>query len=204
MIELNDPSVLRYMDDDERQEFYCLILEGFSEKEAARRAHPENDRINGERLRGPRAHDRQGHGAAPLVTDYLYTDMWEHVTPVTQDTRSDVERQEDWERYDRVHNDLLTLCTERQRTILTDLYGLDTGTPMTYPEVADKHGMSLAAVTSARTKGLARIRRLIENPPMTEEERSTHQRLRRRDKKRRERARKKNLTPFGVTVPAIL
>jgi hypothetical protein len=177
-------------DMDERQEYETLRLEGFSENEARKRARSANDRINSERLRGPRSGDtRHGHGTPPLVTDFLWTDLWEQTTPLTMDTRSPEDREDDWAMADRLHA-LMSLCTDRQRTILSDIYGLETGTPMTYPAVAEKHGMTLPAVISARTKGIARIRRLVENPPMTDEQKRAHRRELKRRNKQRERARR--------------
>ena len=180
------------MDADERQEYQCLLLEGVPDSVARKRARSANNAVNSRRLAGPRSADRNGHGDSPLVSDFYFNDMLDEVVPVTLDTRTDLEREQDWESSDKARR-LLDYLTDIQRNVIVDLYGLETGEPMSYLDVAVKHGHTSAHWTrKTRTQALARIRRFVENPPMTAEERLEHKRKLRREQRRRERAKKKN------------
>ena len=147
----------RRMDEDEYQEYQCLLLEGHDEAEARKLARSANNRINSERLSGPRSHDRNGHGRPPLVTDFMWGDLWQDKVPVTLDTRLDSEREDDYAMADKVQT-LLDHCTDIQRAVITDIYGFETGTPMTYQQVADKHGRSIHWVQKHRTAAVKKMR----------------------------------------------
>lgn len=179
------------MDEDERQEYECLKLEGYSDSQARELARSANNSVNRERLAGPRTGDvRHGHGRPPIISDMTLMDIYEDSRPLTLDTRTDEEREDDWGMADRVEA-LLDLCTPLQRQVLVDLYGFETGSPMSYAEVGAKHGFDAAWTMKRRHQALARIRRLLERPLLTEEQKRDRLRERKRKQARRARARKK-------------
>jgi hypothetical protein len=177
------------MDDDELQEYRCLMLEGFSEKEARSKARSANNKVNSKRLSGPTTgNTRLGHGERPLISDLFNVDLYDTATPVTQDTRSVLEREQDWARQDTLRT-LLEHCTDIQRSCLTALYGLESGEPMTYLQVAQLHGFGHESWTrKTRARALNRIRKALTQP--SESARLEYRRQLKREQMRRYRARK--------------
>lgn len=155
-------------DEDERQEYECLLLEGHDPAEAAKLARAANDSVNSRRLSGPTTGDtRNGHGQRPLISDMTWSFYWEGAKSLTQDGRTPQERDQDCQR-EALARELLQLAGRRQREALTLIYGLGGEPPMSYREVAERMGLSSPlGVNKARIKGLARIRRLtgISTPP---------------------------------------
>lgn len=176
-------------DADERQEYATLRLEGFSENEARQMARSANDAVNRRRLAGPRTADKGGHGLVPMISD-MQGEQWHATVPVTLDTRTDEEREEDWAMQDRLRA-LLDYCTDLQRAVLSDLYGLDTGRPMSYAECGQKYGYGPEWASKRRTQALATIRRNVENPPLTATEKADRKREQKRLQKQRQRARQR-------------
>ncbi len=151
------------MDQDEAQEFATLVLEGIPVPLARKMARSANDRINSKRLSGPRSPDKNGHGKVPYISDTTIADWrdpsgrFQNVQSFTQDTRTDMEREQDWSLRDVVDGHL-ALVSERQRTALTIKYGLDTGEIVSEREVARQMGITLDQAQGLLSKGRKRIR----------------------------------------------
>ena len=182
------------LDQDGRQEYECLVLEGFSQKEAAKLAQSANNDVNRRRIAGPRTADKNGHGQVPYISDMTNMDIFENAPSVTQDTRTDAEREEDWAMQESIGR-YLDLLTPLQRAVIVDLYGLETGEPMTYRAVSRKHGHgdNPGWASKRRDQAVRRIRTMLANPPLTEAQRAAKRRKQRTEQKRRARARKKNV-----------
>ena len=177
------------LDQDGQQEYECLVLEGYPPQEAEKMARSANNNVNRLRLAGPRSPSREGHGLAPLISDMTYVDIYEANPSVTQDTRTDLEREQDWAMRDSIEQ-YLDMLTPLQRAVIVDLYGLETGEPMSYRDVAIKHGHGDNPnwTRKRRTQALGRIRATIANPPLTDEQRAERRKKLRRENKRRQRA----------------
>jgi DNA-directed RNA polymerase specialized sigma24 family protein len=154
--------MVRITDEDERQEYECLLLEGHTPAEARKLARKANDRINSKRLSGPLTGDtRHGHGVRPLVTDFnaeATSGVYENVVPLTVDTRSDWERSRDWDRSDLAHK-CLTLMTPRQQEVVRVNMGFDGD--MSYQEKARVLGIRTENVWKASNAGVTRARRQL-------------------------------------------
>ena len=191
-------------DQDEQQEYATLRLEGFSENEARKMARSANDSVNRRRLAGPRTADRHGHGLVPMISD-MQGEQWHATVPVTLDTRTDQEREEQWAMQDTLRG-LLGYCTDLQRQVLIELYGLDTGTPMSYAECGAIHGYGPEWASKRRTQALATIRRNIQNPPLTAAQKADRKREQKRLQKQRQRAKHRdtvsNVTNIYGVVPS--
>lgn len=152
-------------DQDELQEYQCLLLEGYDEKTARKLARSANNAVNSRRLSGPTTGDtRGGHGQRPLVSD-----MWEyqdHGVSITQDTRSDMERETDWERAD-FSRKCLDMMAPRQRAVVSDCFGFETGTPMSGRETAAKNGIPTQKVWRYRADGVRRVRKQLDRLGVT-------------------------------------
>lgn len=151
------------MDWDEYQEMVCLMLEGHDEKTARRMARSANDKVNSKRLSGPTTGDtKTGHGSRPLVSDMsaeATSSVYQDAVSLTQDTRTPEEREQDWERSDRV-DEYVMLMTPRQREVVDAYLGLSTGEPRTGNDVAEHFGISHGVVRKTYEKAVRRIRRL--------------------------------------------
>ena len=163
------------MDEDERQEYECLLLEGHSHDDAARMARSANDVINRGRLSGPRSADRNGHGQRPYISDMLRTESYEAHQPYTMDSRDDDEREEDWREQDHCHM-LLDSLTPEQRKLLDTLYGISTGEPMTWKDCASALGMTYNAFEAARAKAVRALKLLTGEITETDIERKKRER----------------------------
>lgn len=145
-------------DEDEMQEYQCLLLEGHDEAEARRLARAANDRINSRRLSGPTTGDtRNGHGSRPLISDYR-DEFYLEATSIGVDSRTDEERLEDWDMADRARN-LRRYLTPRQWQVLDLLYGISDGVPRTYAEAGEIMGMKKTGIESARKKAILVIKK---------------------------------------------
>lgn len=150
-------------DEDEMQEYQCLLLEGYDEAEARRLARAANDKINSRRLSGPTTGDtRNGHGVRPLISDMTYSYFWENVVSLGVDERSPDERLDDWERADRAVScgprRLRQILPARQAETLILLYGMEDGIARSYQEVAEEMGVKKTAVESSRQKAMLNLR----------------------------------------------
>lgn len=162
-ITLSNPSVLKYMDEDESQEFYCLILEGFSEKEAASMARSANDKINSRRLSGPITGDtKNGHGKRPMISDMTISDMWTDTVSITQDFRTDEEREDDWSTEVPDISAVLTWLTPRQREFVSHKFGLGgIEAARSEQELADRLGVKKNTVNSAMKKVRKKVKEVL-------------------------------------------
>ena len=143
-------------DEDEAQEYATNLLEGYDANTAAAMARSANNKTNSKRISGPRTADRQGHGLAPLISD-LQGEQWYTAKSLTQDSRTDQEREQDYDRDDRVQT-LLGWCTPKQKDALVVLYGIGTNDPLSYADAARVLGCSQHALLSRRADGLANMR----------------------------------------------
>ena len=143
-------------DEDEAQEYATNLLAGYDANTAAAMAKSANNKTNSRRVSGPRTADRNGHGLVPLISD-LQGDQWFASRSVTQDSRTDVEREQDYKRDDWVQT-LLGWCTPKQKAALVVLYGIGTNDPLSYADAARRLGCSKQALLSRRADGLANMR----------------------------------------------
>ena len=137
-------------DADEKQEYITLILEGVNKTEAKKRARSANNQVNSRRVSGP-----WGGGKRPYISD-MEGDDWLSLNSFTQDQRTDQEKEEGVIQKETIIK-LLDHCTPMQRNALVVLYGLNTGTPLSYKEAAKKLGITPIALSSRRTKAIAKI-----------------------------------------------
>lgn len=116
------------MDQDEKQEYECLILEGFSPQDARAKARGANDKINSRRLSGPMTGDtKNGHGDRPLISDHR-SDGWSERVSLGADSRTPDEQQLDWLSNDWAAGiilDIQGVLTEKQYRFLQNKFGLD-------------------------------------------------------------------------------
>ena len=148
------------MDEDERQEFECLILEGFTEEEARELARQANDKVNRARLSGPRSADKDGHGRVPYISDFRFHETWDVLTPYTMDSRTDEERESDYARVEECDRLLFRIRPDYAEAL--DLYyGLTTGEPMGYTEIAETLGITRNAVEHRMRQGYLHLKRLV-------------------------------------------
>jgi DNA-directed RNA polymerase specialized sigma24 family protein len=144
------------MDEDEYQEYQCLLLEGYSDQQARKLARAANDRINSRRLSGPMTGDvRNGHGDRPLISDMTVSDIYEDVVSITQNTP---EYDEDAERRvaERVELVRQTLPPSVWR-IMVRKFGLDGNPPAeSIKELAEQLGLKPMTVNSALQKARQR------------------------------------------------
>jgi hypothetical protein len=149
------------MDEDERQEYECLLLEGHAPDEARRLARAANDKINSKRLSGPMSGDtRHGRGVRPLVTDFASeatSGAYDSAVPLTLDSRTDVERESDWGRADFARK-CLDLMTPRQREA-AELWAGFHG-PLSAREMADRLGTRVEKPHRLTMAGAAKVRRV--------------------------------------------
>jgi hypothetical protein len=149
------------MDEDERQEYECLLLEGHDPAEARKLARAANDRINSKRLSGPMSGDtRHGRGVRPLVTDFAAeatSGVYDSAVPLTLDSRSDWERESDWDRADFARK-CLDLMTPRQKEA-AELWAGFHG-PLTGREMAARLGTRVEKAHRLTKAGGARVRRV--------------------------------------------
>lgn len=170
----------RFDDEDEYQEYQCLLLEGHDDEEARSLARGARDAVNRGRLSGPRSSDSKGHGLRPYITNTRKLE-YERFASVsfTMDSRTDEEREQDCRSSDFAR-ELLSRLTDRQRETVDLVYGVTTGTPMTYMEAAHHMGCTYNQVEWAVRSGVDALR---DHTDTTAAER--------RKAKRRERARKR-------------
>jgi hypothetical protein len=151
------------IDEDEAQEYQCLLLEGYDPKTARKLARSANDKVNSKRISGPTTGDtRNGHGLRPLVTDFnaeATSGVYQDAVPLTLDSRSDMERESDWDRSDYAR-ECFSLLTQRQQDIVGDYLGLTTGSPMSAKAVAERYGISHTTIRNCVLKAAKRIRRV--------------------------------------------
>ena len=142
------------IDQDEYQEYQCLLLEGHSEAEARKLARAANDRINSRRLSGPLTGDtRHGHGSRPLISDMTNMDIYSEATSITLDARSDWERDIDHDRQISVDVDeVLSWMAPKQRAFLVHKYGIGVPAAENIEELAERVGMSVASAKSTLQK----------------------------------------------------
>jgi hypothetical protein len=145
------------MDEDEAQEFMCLMLEGYSEADAKRMARAANDKINSRRLSGPLTGDtRNGRGQRPLISDLGQGAYYEHVRSLGCDDRDMYLREDDWEaeaeKLEAVEQ-IRGLCTPRQWEFLANKYGFDGVEPaQSMRELADRMGWTEGTANKALGK----------------------------------------------------
>ena len=152
MIELQDTAP----DEDEEQEYQCLILEGYGEEEARRLARGAGNRANRERMSGPRSHDSKGHGERPYITDTTRHEYAE-LDSFTMDSRTDEQREHDCVSSDFAR-DLLSRLTSKQREVIDVVYGITTGDPMSWQAAADYLGVTRNTVEYAVRSGVEALR----------------------------------------------
>lgn len=115
-------------DEDERQEYQCLLLEGHTPEEAA-------EQVAAERSRFWREQPYWG------LRDY----EWHDKRHVCFDYRSDDEREADWafaEAYGPKFDELCGMLSDRRQDVLRLRFGLGGGEPLGFPEVAAQLGMT--------------------------------------------------------------
>jgi DNA-directed RNA polymerase specialized sigma24 family protein len=143
------------IDQDEQQEYHCLILEGFSEKEARKLARSANDRINSRRLSGPITGDtRNGHGQRPLISDMrLYV---EDVQSLTMDRRTTEDLEQEQAAAEKVEQ-VLSWLAPRQRQYIVNKYGIGVEAAASESELADRLGIKIETVKSSLQKVRAKV-----------------------------------------------
>ena len=151
------------MDEDEAQEFVCLMLEGYSEADAKRMARSANDKVNGRRLSGPlTGESRTGRGVRPLVSD-MWGAQYETVISLGADTRSMDERHDDWDadiRNQELVARVKDALTERQWEFLTIKFGLEgCEAARSIKELADRMGISVGVANKYLPKIRASLAR---------------------------------------------
>lgn len=151
-------------DEDEKQEYECLLLEGYPPEEAKKLARAANDKVNSRRLSGPLTGDtRNGHGVRPLISDMTHSYFWEGVTSLGVDERTAEQRKLD------EANSLAaaSLCSAakvravlspRQAECVILLFGLDGDMPRSYSEVGEIMGIKATVVENYRKRAMYYLR----------------------------------------------
>lgn len=160
-------------DQDELQEYECLVLEGVPEDEARQLARHANA-INQSHKIGPYAYHHRDHKGKPIYRRTVtFAEYYDYVMldSVTMDRRTDDQIEADFAKREQAL-DLLKHCTKVQRDVIERRYGLNGHKPMTYRQIADDLGYAHeAAARDRELDGLKRIRRtLLGDAGLTEDE----------------------------------
>jgi hypothetical protein len=129
--------------EDVKQEYLTLRLEGHSPQQATIGAGPADPMATRNKQRGPLVNDQR-----PLVSDYRWS---KSLTSFTLDNRSDDDRHDDWSSMDvatRTINDILDRIPPLQAETVRIIYGIGTGIPVNCPEAAKRIGTKTSTVAS--------------------------------------------------------
>lgn len=155
-------------DDDLRQNYLLLRLEGVPHSEAKRlstksRAQPLHSNSG---QRGP----VDAAGRRPITIAFIGEGearsgsglgTFEHLTSYTQDSRTDAERELDHLRSEIVAQAISHL-NEYEREVIERMYGLNGHDPQTYPQIADALGKKRGAVANTGFRARQKIKTFME------------------------------------------
>ena len=147
--------------DDERQEAWALFLEGNTEAQARKGARSANDKNNSYRISGPiTGGDGNGHRFRPMISD-MTDEGWADLGSITQDARSDAEREFQWSSQDDAATKVQRLkryLSPRQWEFFANKFGLDGLTPAaSHQELADRLGLKKSTVGAMQRDIMKRI-----------------------------------------------
>jgi hypothetical protein len=157
---------MKHWDEDRRQEYECLLLEGHDDAEAERLSASADDRTNRNRVLGP-----MRNGQRPMVlnfgaidADYVsrwdgipYEGTMERMVPFTQDQRTPEEREAEYVRAEYLWS-LVRRLPPRQSRFIDLLFGLRSGTPASYAEIQAYMGVTKGTMNTMRRQSLANLR----------------------------------------------
>lgn len=146
------------LDEDGRQEYALALLEGCDEVEALARGRSAVAATSRSRQLGW-LRSRMSVGGQGRVT-LMLPEIWDGLNAelAFTDTRDDVQIEADFDSRDKAV-DLLGFCTPQQRRALEARFGIATGAPMTFQQVADHLGIVDGAAERLVFRGVERIRR---------------------------------------------
>ena len=148
-------------DDDERQEYHCLLLEGYSDVDARRIARAANDSVNSRRLSGPHTGDtRNGHGRRPLISDMTNSYFWENARSLGIDDRSMSDIEDDMAAFVKAQSkvtEILSVCTDKYRDYLIHKFGLGVEPASSAVEL----GVRLGVATKTAENKLQKVRSYV-------------------------------------------
>lgn len=155
-------------DEDEAQEYACLLLEGYSETDARRLARSANNTVNSRRMSGPNTGDtRHGRGRRPLVSDMTDSYYWENVRSLGIDDRSPADVADDivtaQVAVTKV-SEIMSVCTEKYRQFLIHKFGLGVEPASSAVELGQRLGVATKTAENKLQKVRAYILSRIEPP----------------------------------------
>jgi DNA-directed RNA polymerase specialized sigma24 family protein len=144
--------------EDVRQEYLLLRLEGMTREEAVTRSGAADPLASRNKQRGPLV-----NGQRPMVSDYRgFTDL----TSITTDLRTDIERDNEWEAYDRaveVVADILDRIPPAQAEAIRTLYGFGTGTHLSWPDAAKAAGVTTPTISHRISSARRNMQKIVDS-----------------------------------------